>query len=171
MPPKTKKVKEHYVDNEKFFEAMCEWKAQCKEAEDSGDDRPPVSEYIGECFVKIAEHLSTKPNFINYEYRDEMIGDGIENCLLYAHNFDPEKSSNPFAYFTQMIYYAFIRRINKEKKQMYVKYKLAEQSSECGHWNSWQDDTPLSKKFSLTESDLEKFDTKKKKNEQNTDNL
>lgn len=168
---KKKKNKEHYVDNEKFFKAMCEWKEQCKEAEDSGEDRPPVSEYIGECFVKISEHLSTKPNFINYEFRDEMIGDGIENCLLYAHNFDPEKSSNPFAYFTQMIYYAFLRRINKEKKQMYVKYKLAEQSSECGHWNSWEDDTSLRQKFSLTETDLEKFTPKKKKNEQNTDNL
>ena len=97
---------------------MCLLKKEVIEADDLGESRPPVSEYIGECFMKIAEHLSYKPNFINYEYREEMIGDGIENCLMYAHNFDPEKSKNPFSYFTQMIYYAFLRRIQKEKKQI-----------------------------------------------------
>ena len=82
---------------------------------------PPVTNYIGECFLKIATHLSYRPNFINYTYRDEMISDGIENCLQYVKNFNPEKSSNPFAYFTQIIYYAFLRRIQKEKKQTHVK--------------------------------------------------
>ena len=117
------KKKEHYVDNERFCEAMTEWKQLVIEAEAQDEPRPPISEYIGECFVKIAEHLSRKPNFINYPFRDEMIADGIENCLMYAHNFNPEKSKNPFSYFTQMIYYAFLRRIEKEKKQNYVKYK------------------------------------------------
>ena len=107
----------HYVDNKKFFGEMCDWKEKVKEAEDSGEPRPPVSDYIGECFLKIAERLSRRPNFINYTYRDEMISDGIENCLQYAHNFNPDKSKNPFAYFTQIIYYAFLRRITKEKKQ------------------------------------------------------
>ena len=83
-----------------------------------------MTEYIGECIYKIATRLSTRPNFINYTYRDDMISDGIENCLQYMSNFNPDKSNNPFAYFTQIIYYAFIRRIQKEKKQMQVKSKL-----------------------------------------------
>src|SRR6056300_973021 len=116
----------HYVNNAQFLEAMKEWKERCKEAEELGEPQPPVTNYIGECFLKIANHLSYRPNFINYTYKEEMISDGIENCLLYIDNFNPEKSSNPFAYFTQIIYYAFIRRIQKEKKQSYVKYKSLE---------------------------------------------
>jgi len=116
----------HYVDNKKFLEAMKEWKNRCKEAEEEGEPQPPVTNYIGECFLKIANHLSYRPNFINYTYREEMISDGIENCLQYVHNFNPEKSDNPFAYFTQIIYYAFLRRIQKEKKQAHVKNKIIE---------------------------------------------
>ena len=86
--------------------------------------KPPVTDYIGECFLKIANHLSYRPNFINYTFRDDMISDGIENCLQYLDNFNPVKSQNPFAYFTQIIYYAFIRRIQKEKKQTIIKHKL-----------------------------------------------
>ena len=114
----------HYVDNKVFLQAMKDWKEQCEEAEQMGEEKPRVSNYIGECFLKIANHLSYRPNFINYTYRDDMISDGIENCLQYMSNFNPEKSNNPFAYFTQIIYYAFIRRIQKEKKQQDVKAKL-----------------------------------------------
>ena len=163
---KKKTPANHYVDNSKFFEEMCKWKEKVIEAENLGETkRPPVSDYIGECFLKIAEHLSHKPNFINYDYREEMIGDGVENCLMYAHNFDPEKSKNPFSYFTQMIYYAFLRRIQKEKKQMYIKYKMAEQSE---YYNtrlpSWEDHSQhLAKQFNLSETDIENFTPKKKK--------
>jgi len=119
----TTKDTKHYVDNKEFLQAMIEWKEKCNNAkEDEGI--PPVTNYIGECFLKIANHLSYKPNFINYTYRDEMISDGIENCLQYASNFNPEKSKNPFAYFTQIIYYAFVRRIQKEKKQQHIKHKM-----------------------------------------------
>ena len=116
----------HYVDNAKFLQAMKDWKEQCKEAEETGDETPRISDYIGECFLKIANGLSYRPNFINYTYRQEMISDGIENCLQYIKNFNPEKSKNPFAYFTQIIYYAFIRRIQKEKKQSHVKHRMIE---------------------------------------------
>ena len=116
----------HYVNNAQFLEAMKEWKDRCKEAEELGEPQPPVTNYIGECFLKIANHLSYRPNFINYTYRDEMISDGIENCLQYCNNFNPEKSNNPFAYFTQIIYYAFIRRIQKEKKQQHIRHKIIE---------------------------------------------
>ena len=121
---KNKKKNEHYVDNAKFLEAMKEYKLLCEKAEKKGKERPPVTNYIGGCFLKIANHLSYRPNFINYTFRDDMISDGIENCLQYMDNFNPDKSTNPFAYFTQIIYYAFIRRIQKEKKQMEVKKKM-----------------------------------------------
>ena len=121
-----KKTKHHYVDNKKLLAEMIVFRSAVIEAKQKQLDRPIVSNYIGECIMKIAEHLSYRPNFINYTYKEDMICDGIENCLLYIDNFDPEKSKNPFAYFTQIIYYAFIRRIQKEKKQMYVKYKSLE---------------------------------------------
>ena len=122
---KNKKQKPHYVDNKKFLQAMIDW----RETWPSEESIPPVTNYIGECFLKIATHLSYRPNFINYTYRDEMISDGIENCLQYVKNFNPEKSSNPFAYFTQIIYYAFLRRIQKEKKQTHVRNKIIEKSN------------------------------------------
>lgn len=122
-----KKKPKQYVNNADFMAALTQYKELSKEAKEGNLPSPPIPNYIGECFMKIAEGLSHKPNFINYSYRDEMISDGIENCLMYFDNFDPSKSSNPFAYFTQIIYYAFLRRIQKEKKQTYVKYKATEQ--------------------------------------------
>ena len=129
VPEKKKRIrtpakKEHYVNNKEFLAAMVEYKEKCKKAEARGRKNPPVTNYIGECFLKIANHLSYRPNFINYTFRDDMISDGIENCLQYLGNFNPEKSNNPFAYFTQIIYYAFVRRIQKEKKQTTIKHKL-----------------------------------------------
>ena len=121
---KKAKEKPHYVDNKKFLEAMIEHRDKCERAKEKGKKKPEVTNYIGECFLKIANHLSYRPNFINYTFRDDMISDGIENCLQYMYNFNPDKSKNPFAYFTQIIYYAFIRRIQKEKKQSLIKNKL-----------------------------------------------
>ena len=115
---------EHYVNNKEFLAAMVEYKKSCRRAKRLKQNKPPVTDYIGSCFLKIANHLSYRPNFINYTYRDDMISDGIENCLQYLDNFDPVKSNNPFAYFTQIIYYAFIRRIQKEKKQTTIKQKM-----------------------------------------------
>ena len=121
-----KKKNAHYVDNKKLLAAMIEYRDSVIAAKENDKPRPRIPDYIGECIMKISEHLSYRPNFINYTYKDEMISDGIENCLLYIDNFNPEKSKNPFAYFTQIIYYAFIRRMQKEKKQTYVKYKSLE---------------------------------------------
>ena len=136
-----KKKSIHYVDNAKFLQAMKDWKEQCKDAEEAGDEPPRITDYIGECFLKIANGLSFRPNFINYTYRQEMISDGIENCLQYIHNFNPEKSKNPFAYFTQIIYYAFIRRIQKEKKQSHIKNKMIEKRSYETYTTMEGDDT------------------------------
>ena len=115
--------KQHYVDNSKLLEVMSEYREQYLIAKDNDIEPPVIPDYAGECFLKIAEKLSHRPNFINYAFREEMVSDGIENCVMYANNFNPEKSQNPFAYFTQIIYYAFLRRIEKEKKQLYIKYK------------------------------------------------
>ena len=125
----TKEKKAHYVDNKKFLQAMIEYRESVELAAKKGKPKPPVTDYIGECFLKIANHLSYRPNFINYTFRDDMISDGIENCLQYLDNFDPKKSNNPFAYFTQMIYYAFVRRIQKEKKQSVIKQRLIAESN------------------------------------------
>lgn len=126
LSPKTRK--RNYVNNAEFLEAMIKYKKAIREAEDSGDELPRIPNYIGECLYQIANRLAYKPNFINYTYRDDMIADGLENAIMCVNNFDPEKSSNPFAYFTQVIWFAFIRRIHKEKKQTYIRHKVLENS-------------------------------------------
>ena len=126
--PRTRKRSEHYVNNKEFLNAIVIYRNQCKRAEEAGEPRPRITNYLGECFLKIATHLSYKPNFVNYMFREDMICDGIENCVQYIKNFDPEKSSNPFAYFTQIIHYAFLRRIQKEKRQMDIRTKIIERS-------------------------------------------
>mgnify|MGYP003335571703 CR=1 FL=1 len=128
--PMGKKVatKENYVNNREFLDALMVYRQQVATAKTLGKPEPQVPNYIGECFLKIATHLSYKPNFVNYMFREDMICDGIENCLTYINNFDPEKSTNPFAYFTQIIYFAFLRRIQREKKQLEIKSKILERS-------------------------------------------
>ena len=138
----SKKKSEHYVNNKELLEALIVYRAKVEASfmeingrEPTKADRsqhwpgkPQITNYLGECFLKIATHLSYKPNFVNYMFRDDMISDGIENCVQYIHNFDPEKSKNPFAYFTQIIHYAFLRRIQKEKKQLEIKTKIIEKT-------------------------------------------
>ena len=113
----------HYVNNADFLKALIEYRALKEQAQKEGKPKPIVSNYIGECILKIATKLSTKPCFMNYSYREEMISDGIENCFLYFKDYNPSIGQNPFAYFTQVIYYAFLRRISKEEKNRYIIYK------------------------------------------------
>jgi hypothetical protein len=159
----------HYVNNADFLEALTKYKADCDEAKENDKPEPRVPNYIGECFLKIAEHLSRKPNFISYSFRDEMIADGIENCLMYFRNFDPVKSKNPFAYFTQIIYYAFLRRIMKEKKQLYVKYKATEQFGILDEFEMYEDSDGNMRQFQLYDNISEFIQTfeenKRKKKE------
>lgn len=145
---KEKKVKVNYIDNAKFLDELVKYKAACDEAKKQNKPDPPIPQYIGECFMKIAVNLSRAPNFLNYSFKEDMIGDGVENCLMYFRNFDPEKSKNPFSYFTQIIWFAFIRKIGKEKKQSYVKYKMTEQSGidfELESQNGYDDDSSHSR--------------------------
>tara|TARA_B100001113_G_scaffold211842_1_gene173813 strand:- start:43 stop:513 length:471 start_codon:yes stop_codon:yes gene_type:complete len=123
-----RKRSEHYVNNKEFLYAIVAYKKDIREAEEAGQPKPVIPRYIGECFLKIATHLSYKPNFVNYMFKDDMVCDGIENCVQYINNFNPEKSTNPFAYFTQIIHYAFLRRIQKEKKQLEIRQKIIERS-------------------------------------------
>ena len=122
------KRSEHYVNNKEFLAALVKLREDREIAEIQGKPKPPIPRYVGECFLKIANHLSFKPNFVNYMFKEDMISDGIENCVQYIHNFNPEKSQNPFAYFTQIIHYAFLRRIQREKRQLEIKNKILERS-------------------------------------------
>ena len=128
MKTTKRQQKQHYVDNQEFLGEIIKYKEKVRIAAERGDPKPRVNNYIGGCFLKIATHLSYRPNFINYMYKDDMVCDGIENCIQYIDNFDPAKSKNPFAYFTQIVYYAFLRRIAKEKRQMDIKDKIIEKS-------------------------------------------
>ena len=138
----SRKKSEHYVNNKEFLEALVVYAEKIKNSKNQyyekhgeyptdkqqWEGKPRIPNYIGECFLKIATHLSYKPNFVNYMFRDDMISDGIENCVQYIHNFNPERSQNPFAYFTQIIHFAFLRRIQKEKKQLEIKNKIIERT-------------------------------------------
>lgn len=161
----------HYIDNSKLLAEMIKYKDQVllfRKGEIQ--EKPKISEYIGSCILLIAERLSTRPNFAAYTYREEMVSDGIENCLMYIDNFDPEKSKNPFAYLTQIIYFAFIRRIHKEKKQSYVKMRLFESMDKYGVINSVVQQTEEETRhtsnnlyadyYRLSDADLKYYDEK-----------
>jgi hypothetical protein len=121
-----KRKTKNYVNNPDFLAALIEYKGKCESARAAGKEIPRVPNYLGVCIYEIANRLSSKPNFAGYTFREDMVMDGVENCLLYIENFDPAKSSNPFAYFTQFIWYAFLRRIAKEKKYLYTKLKSSQ---------------------------------------------
>lgn len=126
-------AKRHYVNNKDFYQALVDYR---KKIESNPDAKIP--DYIGVCIFKICERLSTKPNFVGYSYRDEMISDGIENCIKSVLSFDPERTNNPFAYFTQIAWNAFIRRINSEKKEQYIKHKNIQFSYLSGDMDDMQ---------------------------------
>ena len=122
------KAREHYVDNKKLYAELTDHINAYNKAKEEGVQTPPINRYIGSCIQLIANRYATKKNFSGYSFIEDMKGDGIENCIRYLHNFDPVKYSNPLAYFTQIIYFAFLQRIENEKKQSYIKYKATENS-------------------------------------------
>ncbi len=131
-----KKQSAHYVNNKEFSAAVVEYAISVKDSEAAGTEAPTIPNYIGECFMKICEGLSHKPNFIRYSYRDEMVMDAVENCVEKVTKFDVTRETrtglpNAFAYFTQIAFYAFLRRIAKEKKQWDIKMKYLE-TADCG---------------------------------------
>lgn len=124
----------HYVDNKKFYATIADHRRKLKEAREQGKPEPKIPDYIGECIYNIAKKLATKACFASYSFRDEMVSDAIENCILYYESFDPDYGENAFSYFTQVVYYAFIRRINMEQKNRYTMYKyFSEAVAECNN--------------------------------------
>lgn len=127
------KQKPHYVNNKEFSQAVVDYVKTVKQAEADGKQLPVVPDYIAQCFLKIAKGLSHKANFIRYTYREEMVMDAVENCLKAITNYNIDAATrtgnpNAFAYFTQICYYAFLRRLAKEKKQQDIKFKYIEKA-------------------------------------------
>lgn len=123
----------HYVNNSEFSQAVVDYCTKVKHARQKGESLPKVTDYIAQCFLKICEGLSHKSNFVRYTYREEMVMDAVENCLKAIENYDIDKATrtgkpNAFAYFTQISWYAFLRRIEREKKQQDIKMKYINQS-------------------------------------------
>ena len=118
----------NYINNKTLYGAMIHYKNELKEAVAVGKDKPIVPKYIGESILLICNNLAKKPNFSGYTYKQDMISDGIIDCISAVDNFDPDRTNNPFAYFTQIAWNAFLRRIQKEKKQTYIKHKNFENS-------------------------------------------
>ncbi len=164
--PKKKKSKPSdadYVDNQKLYDSLVEYKKKCKEAENSARKKPKLTDYLGESILKIATRLSFRPNFANYPYREEMVSDAVLNCITYIDNFDPKKSTSPFGYLTQICWFSFVRIINKEKKEKYTQYKFAEQQNNKDFQNWFNEiyagvDIGRKDFFGLTDSDMERFD-------------
>jgi beta-glucosidase-like glycosyl hydrolase len=130
---KSKRAAIHYVNNREFSQAVVDYCEDVSAAKSAGNEIPIVPNYIAECFLRIAEGLSHKSNFIRYTYREEMVMDAVENCLKAIENYNVEAATrtgnpNAFAYFTQISWFAFLRRIAKEKKQQDVKLKYLSQS-------------------------------------------
>ena len=130
---KMKRASIHYVNNKEFSQAVVEYCKIVEEAKANKTTLPIVPNYIATCFLRISEGLSHKSNFIRYTYREEMVMDAVENCLRAIENYNIEAATrtglpNAFAYFTQISWYAFLRRIAKEKKQQEIKLRYLSQS-------------------------------------------
>jgi hypothetical protein len=159
----------HYIDNKRFLEDISNHREIVQKAKKDGIKPPGVTEYIGQCFLDIANNLAKKPNFANYSFKEEMIGDAVENCIMYATNFDPLKSTNPFAFFTQITFYAFLRRIQKETKQLYIKLKCFEDNDPTGKFRNWMEERKIDNSsdevaeiIGLSETDVVNFNKEKK---------
>lgn len=121
---KGKKSQQFYIDNIEFYTACVERKKAVSKAKKEGVQKPQLTKYLGECLLKIASKMSESSHFRNYPFREDMIMDGVENCVQYFDNFDPAKSKNPFAYYSQICYFSFLRKIGKERDYLYNSYQL-----------------------------------------------
>ena len=163
----------HYINNKTLLQEIILYKEELEKFKEGKIKvKPQVSNYIGSCILAIAERLSSKPNFYGYSFREEMLGDGIENCMMYLNNFDPKISENPFAYFTQIIWFAFLRRIQKEKKQAYIRMKMFQNMDKYGVIKDYiettgelegKNDNIYAEYFKLSELDVNYFDNKSQK--------
>lgn len=163
----------HYVNNAEFLESLKRYHEKCKNiAEDK--PIPELDEHVAECIMLICTNLSHRPNFINYPYKEDMVAEAILDCLKAVGNFNPEIGTNPFAYFTQIAWFAFLRKIKKEKKQDIAKFALIKQANGTGLYTKWLKDNghldphatedDIQKYHHLTDDDVKEIDeaTKKK---------
>lgn len=157
----------NYINNKQLYAEMVKFIDARTEAKTAGEQMPQISNYIGQAIMLIASRLATKPNFSGYSFKDEMISDGIENCIMYLHNFNPAKSTNPFAYITLIIWRAYIRRIEKEAKHSYIRHKMMFASPATTGLNEMDasDAAAISSVMSSMSNDksadiIEKFETK-----------
>lgn len=142
-------AKTNYVDNKLFLKEITAYRKAVRKAKREKTEKPRIPNYIGQCFMLIAENMSHKYNFLSYTFRDEMVSDAIENCVMYVDNFNPAKSKNPFAYFSQICYYAFLRRIQREKKQLYVKYKSTEMHGILDDFDQMESEDGMTRQFEM----------------------
>lgn len=125
----------YYIDNEKFLKALTEYKEKYNVEMAAGRGRPQIPDYIGSCFLKISEGFASRRSFNRYPFKEDMIEDGVFFCVKYIHNFDPakiKKPTDPFNYFTMFVYHAFLQRIAKEKRYLYVKLKSTQKAEMIG---------------------------------------
>jgi|688.fasta_scaffold06393_9 hypothetical protein len=162
--PKKKKDKDgDYVDNARLYQELVDYKKKREDAENSGRKKPKLPDYIGESILKIASRLSYRPNFANYSYREEMVSDAVLNCITYIDNFDPDVSKSPFGYLTQICWFSFVRIINKEKKEKYIQFKLAESKNDP-EFHKWFNEkfsgveNGFKDAFGIGETEVEKMD-------------
>jgi hypothetical protein len=142
-------AKTNYVDNDEFFKAILAYRKAIRKAKRLKLEKPRIPDYIGKCFMLIAENMSHKYNFLSYTFRDEMVGDAIEDCVNCVENFDPTKGKNPFAYFSQVCYWAFLHRINREKTQLYVKYKSTEMHGVLDNFDQLESEDGMTRQFEM----------------------
>ena len=154
------KKKKHYVNNKDLYAAMVVYKEKVALAASDGTDKPIIPDYIGVCFMRICNKLANRANFMGYSYKDDMIADGIENCICSIDNFDPSKSTNPFAYFTQIAWNAFIRRIQREKKQSYIKHKNYENNFMMEEMGDYGDSIAKHKINEISSEIIKSFESK-----------
>jgi len=168
----------NYINNAELYKHLSAYIVKYRKAKAEGKEGnalPPVPRYVGEVILAIAKNLATKSNFGGYSFREEMIGDGCENCLRYLHNFDPDKSSNPFGYLTLIMWRAFVRRIEREKTESYTKHKMILSNADLyesiqGELSATMlDSLSLDKSSDIVRSFEDKQDRKKNKNKEATE--
>jgi len=161
----TNKDTHPYVNNKEMLAAIVQYRKDVRKAKRLKLPKPKIPDSIGKQIYLIAVNLSHKPNFSSYTFKDDMISDGIENCIMYFDNFDPKKSKYPFAYFSKITFYAFVRRIQREKKQLYIKYKATQQSGIL-HDSEYRDEDNPGAQFEMYENlieFIEKFEESQQK--------
>lgn len=161
-------IKKAYVDNQRFYDEIVKRKAALKEAEEKGLPKPKINDYIGKCLTDIATNFAKRPLYYGRTYKDEMIQDAIVNCVRYFDTFDPERTKNPFSYFSQCCYYSFLATIVNERDQAYTRSQIAKNVNIDKFTSQEHDNSEIANEYieylnSLQKTDYSKYYEKKPK--------